>query len=90
MDLLLNIKTFETVVSLVVRYDPMLLKTFNAHINVEICNSVKPIKYICKYVHEGLDEAKCVIDDPDNAIRHFRSGRYISKQEISSCEEVRA
>lgn len=36
--------------SWVVPYNPLLLKTFNAHINVEICNSVKSIKYICKSI----------------------------------------
>ena len=32
----------------VVPYSPLLSKTFKAHINVEYCNSVKSIKYICK------------------------------------------
>ena len=31
----------------VVPYCPLLSKIFNAHINVEFCNSVKSIKYIC-------------------------------------------
>ena len=29
----------------IVPYCPLLSKTFNAHINVEYCNSVKAIKY---------------------------------------------
>ena len=41
----------------VVPYSPLLSKTFNAHINVEYCNSVKAIKYICKYVNKGSDMA---------------------------------
>ncbi|GFQ93003.1 helitron_like_N domain-containing protein [Trichonephila clavata] len=41
----------------VVPYSPLLLKTYNAHINVEYCNSVKAIKYICKYVNNGSDIA---------------------------------
>jgi len=32
----------------IVPYNPLILKTFNAHINVECCHSVKSIKYICK------------------------------------------
>ncbi|GFQ82493.1 helitron_like_N domain-containing protein [Trichonephila clavata] len=31
----------------VVPYSPLLSKTFNAHINIEFCKSVKSIKYIC-------------------------------------------
>lgn len=41
----------------VVPYSPVLSKTFNAHINVEMCNSVESIKYICKYVNKGSDQA---------------------------------
>ncbi|GBP75655.1 hypothetical protein EVAR_28867_1 [Eumeta japonica] len=33
-----------------------LSKTYNAHINVEFCSSVKSIN-ICKYVHKGSDMA---------------------------------
>ncbi|XP_067940438.1 uncharacterized protein [Watersipora subatra] len=32
----------------IVPYCPLLSKVFNTHINVEFCNSVKSIKYICK------------------------------------------
>ncbi len=39
----------------VVPYCPILSKIFNAHINVKYCNTVKSIKYICKYVHKGSD-----------------------------------
>lgn len=41
----------------VVPYSPLLSKTFKAHINVEYCNSIKSIKYICKYVNKGSDMA---------------------------------
>ncbi|CAF1513734.1 unnamed protein product [Rotaria magnacalcarata] len=41
----------------VVAYCPLLSRTFQAHINMEYCNSVKSIKYICKYVNEGSDQA---------------------------------
>ncbi len=39
----------------VVPYCPLLSRIFQAHINVEYCNSVKSIKYICKYVNKGSD-----------------------------------
>ncbi|UYV61693.1 hypothetical protein LAZ67_1005935 [Cordylochernes scorpioides] len=41
----------------VVPYSPLLSKMFCAHINVENCSSVKAIKYICKYVNKGSDQA---------------------------------
>ena len=34
----------------VVPYNPTLLLIFESHINVEICTSVKAIKYIFKYI----------------------------------------
>jgi hypothetical protein len=36
---------------------PLLSKMFNGHIIVEFCNSVKAIKYICKYINKGSDIA---------------------------------
>ena len=41
----------------VVPYSPLLCKTYKAHINVELCSSVKSIKYIYKYVHKSSDKA---------------------------------
>ncbi|XP_055948334.1 uncharacterized protein LOC129981502 [Argiope bruennichi] len=41
----------------VVPYSPLLSKTYEAHINVELCSSVKSIKYICKYVNKCSDLA---------------------------------
>lgn len=40
--------------SWVVPYNPYLSATYNAHINVEVCNSVKAVKYIHKYIFKGL------------------------------------
>ncbi|GBL83679.1 hypothetical protein AVEN_132609-1 [Araneus ventricosus] len=41
----------------IVPYCPLLTKIFNAHINVEYCNSVTSIKHVCKYVNKGSDMA---------------------------------
>ncbi|CAG4945293.1 unnamed protein product [Parnassius apollo] len=46
--------------SWIVPYSPFLCKMFNAHIIVEACNSqnsVHAIKYICKYINKGSDQA---------------------------------
>ncbi|KAL7295112.1 hypothetical protein TKK_0011579 [Trichogramma kaykai] len=68
----------------IVPYSPLLLKTFKAHINVEYCNSVKSIKYICKYVNKGSDMAVFGIGAATEAhdeIKQYESGRYISSNE---------
>ena len=61
----------------VVSYSPLLSKTFNAHINVECCNSVKAIKYI--YVNKGSDMAvfglQSDISDIDEIVQ-YQAGRY--------------
>lgn len=41
----------------VVPYNPFLSQKYNAHINVEICSTVKAVKYIYKYVYKGHDKA---------------------------------
>lgn len=67
----------------IVPYSPILSKMFNAHINVEMCNSVKSIKYICKYLYKGSDMAVFGITDDNSkdAITQFHLGRYVSTNE---------
>ena len=43
--------------SMVVSYNPYLLKKYKSHINVEYCASVMSTKYIYKYIHKGQDRA---------------------------------
>ncbi|GFU40418.1 putative DNA helicase [Trichonephila clavipes] len=68
----------------IVPYSPLLSKTFKAHINVEYCNSVKSIKYICKYVNKGSDMAVFGVGNvaaPLDEINQYQLGRYISSNE---------
>ncbi|XP_060882070.1 uncharacterized protein LOC132953728 [Metopolophium dirhodum] len=67
----------------VVPYSPLLSKIFKAHINVEYCNSVKSIKYICKYVNKGSDMAVFGVaaDNSHDEIAQYQIGRYISTNE---------
>lgn len=68
----------------VVPYSPILSKAFKAHINVEYCNSVKSIKYICKYIYKGCDLAIFGIQNNSNEndeITRYQLGRYISTNE---------
>ena len=68
----------------VVPYTPILSKMFEAHINVESCQSVKSIKYICKYINKGGDVAVFGLEgnqeNPDE-VQSFQMGRYISSNE---------
>lgn len=67
----------------VVPYSPLLSKMFNAHINVEYCNSVKSIKYICKYINKGSDMAVfgLIPQSTNDEILNFQMGRYISSND---------
>ncbi|XP_054275666.1 uncharacterized protein LOC128994867 [Macrosteles quadrilineatus] len=64
----------------VVPYSPVLSRMFETHINVEYCSSVKSIKYICKYINKGTDQATFSMVDTDE-IQTYQSGRYICSSE---------
>jgi len=59
----------------------VLSRTFGAHINVEYCNSVKSIKYICKYITKGSDQAAFGFENDNDEVKLYESGRYISSSE---------
>lgn len=65
----------------VVPYCPVLCRTFKAHKNVEFCVSVKSIKYICKYINKGSDQATFPVQNENDEIVQFQSGRYVSSSE---------
>jgi hypothetical protein len=39
---------------------------YNCHINVEMCSSIKAVKYLYKYIYKGPDEASYSVDKSDN------------------------
>lgn len=61
----------------IVPYSPVLSRTFETHLNVEYCSSVHSIKYICKYVNKGSDQATFGFKNENDEIMKYQSGRYI-------------
>ncbi|XP_071727923.1 uncharacterized protein [Rutidosis leptorrhynchoides] len=69
---------------LVVPYNPLLLKRYQAHINVEWCNQIGAIRYLLKYINKGNDRvAAGVCDEEIDEIKEYYDCRY-----VSSCEAV--
>lgn len=69
--------------SWIVPYSPLISKTFKTHCNVEYCNSVKSIKYICKYVTKGSDMAVFGLQssNTNDEISRYQVGRYVNCNE---------
>ena len=66
----------------VVPYSPYLCRKHNAHINVEVCLSVRAVKYIHKYIYKGTDQITVQIDDPDE-LTSYLNRRYIGPTEAA-------
>ena len=70
----------------VVPYNPYLLRRYNCHINVEVCSSIKAVKYLFKYIYKGHDRASVSIDEVDNdgsidEIKQYRDSRWVTPPE---------
>lgn len=52
-------------------YNPYLLRTFSAHINVEYCHSVQAIKYICKYIYKKSDSGTFSIENDVDELNNY-------------------
>ncbi|GFS16715.1 ATP-dependent DNA helicase PIF1 [Elysia marginata] len=69
----------------VVPYNPLLLRLMNCHLNVELCSSVKSIKYVLKYVHKGCDQATFKVTEQAtrDEVSDFINARYIGSTEAA-------
>ncbi|GFX68491.1 ATP-dependent DNA helicase [Trichonephila clavipes] len=65
----------------IVPFSPVLSRTFRSHINVELCSSIKSIKYICKYVNKGSDLAVFGVQNANDEVTSYQNGRHISTSE---------
>ncbi|XP_024200595.1 uncharacterized protein LOC112203930 [Rosa chinensis] len=69
--------------SWVVPYNPWLLLRYNCHINVEICGSIKSVKYLYKYIYKGPDRVALELQsNPEfDEIRQFVYVRWVCAPE---------
>lgn len=76
----------------VVPYNRTLLEKYRAHINVELCNQSKSIKYLFKYVNKGHDQVTAAFyqsqnhdEDvqPRDEIKMYYDCRYLSACEAT-------
>ncbi|PIA43947.1 hypothetical protein AQUCO_01800182v1 [Aquilegia coerulea] len=67
----------------VVPYNPHLSEMFDCHINVEICASVRAVKYINKYIYKGHDRTTMVVGAEDDEIQQYLDARYVGHTEVA-------
>ena len=65
----------------VVPYNPYLSWRYKAHINVEVCASIKAVKYIHKYIYKGNDRATLELSGERDEVKRHLQGRYIGPVE---------
>ena len=63
----------------VVPYNKILVKTLQCHINVEVCTSIKAVKYLYKYTYKGPDRA-CLEKEVDE-VTEYLDARYVTAPE---------
>ena len=67
--------------------NPLLMLIYDAHINVEVCSSIKSVKYLFKYLFKGPDRAMIALDaaDQDNVdeISIYQDGIYMGAHEAA-------
>ena len=66
----------------VVPYNRYLLEKYQAHINMEVCNSITAVKYLYKYVYKGHDRVMVEFQ----AGQHDEVQRYVDARYVSASE----
>ncbi|XP_074304956.1 uncharacterized protein LOC141639812 [Silene latifolia] len=74
----------------VVPYNPFLLGKYDCHLNVEICCTIKVVRYMYQYVYKGHDRISFAVTDPSGSgqesfdeITAYQSARWISPPEAA-------
>ncbi|KAK9749545.1 hypothetical protein RND81_02G133500 [Saponaria officinalis] len=50
----------------VVPYNPFMLAKYDCHLNVEVCSTVKAVKYLYKYMYKGHDRFSFALTETDS------------------------
>ncbi|XP_057745081.1 uncharacterized protein LOC130962940 [Arachis stenosperma] len=68
----------------VVSYNPWLLLKYDCHLNVQICSSIKSIKYLYKYCYKGLDRVAMDVHRSSHydEVQQFIDARWIAAPEV--------
>ena len=79
----------------VVPYNPFLLRYFEAHINVEICLSVKSVKYLHKYCYKGHDCCNAEVaseneTDSTDTLHHDEILSFMNARYVGLCGSYRS
>ena len=69
----------------VVPHPPELLVEFDCHINLEVCATIKAVKYVHKYIYKGPDRATLEIQGPVDEVKAYLDSRYVSAMEAAWC-----
>ena len=70
--------------SWIVPYNKLLLRSMNSHCNVELCMSIKSIKYVLKYIHKGSDQAMFTLQSSQvDEISDYQNARNVSSNEAA-------
>ncbi|KAK9732852.1 hypothetical protein RND81_04G027000 [Saponaria officinalis] len=72
----------------IVPYNPFLLAKYDCHLNVEVCSTVKAVKYLYKYVYKGHDRVSFALTETDSPtaideISTYQSARWVSPPEAA-------
>ena len=70
----------------VVPYNEYLLAKYDCHINVEVCTTVKSVKYIFKYIHKGHDCAS--VELRSGAVNHDEIEDYLNARYVGPHEAI--
>ena len=67
----------------VVPFNPTLCRIFDAHINVEVCVTVKAVKYLYKYIYKNVDYLSAELLNENDEILRYLDGRFITATEAA-------
>ena len=79
----------------IVPYNPFLLKKYQMHINVEMCNTAMASKYLFKYITKGPDRAMAKVDQdfevaPQNGMECVDQDFEPAQDEIKNYEDLQS